>query len=268
MLEQLANGRLRYRVLNDGRPEVLLADDVLHVRGPSRDGLVGQSPIAIARGALALALVHQETASSLSRNALRPSGLVSFPEKLMQDQRNTFRESMAEKYSGPENSGKLMIVDGGAKYERLAFSPEDAELLNSRKLSNEDVARIFNVPPTAAGILDKATYSNVEQEARSLVQNCIGPLAGRIETAMHRCLLTEAGRRTLYIEHDLNGLTRGDLRSRFESYRLGREIGALSPNDVRRLENQPPIADGDIYHMPANWMPLGSQVAANNAVAD
>ena len=111
----------------------------------------------------------------------------------------------------------------------------------ARKLANEDVARIFGLPPTSVGITDKATYSNTEQEARALVQNALGPLAARIETAMHRCLLTDASRRSLYIEHDLDGLLRGDVKSRFEAYRLAREIGVYSPNDVRRLENEPPL---------------------------
>ncbi len=91
------------------------------------------------------------------------------------------------------------------------------------------------------------------------MQNAIGPLAGRIEAAMHRCLLTENGRRTLYIEHDLDGLLRGDVKSRFEAYRLARECGVYSPNDVRRRENEPPTPNGDSYNMPANWVALGTE---------
>jgi phage portal protein BeeE len=91
------------------------------------------------------------------------------------------------------------------------------------------------------------------------VQNALGPLAGRIEAAMQRCLLTDVGRRTLYIEHDLDGLLRGDVASRFEAYRIGREIGVYSSNDIRRFENEPPLgAIGDVYNQPANWLPLGA----------
>jgi HK97 family phage portal protein len=261
-IERLPSGRLRYKVYADGQSEVLLAEECLHIRGPSRDGITGLSLIAIARGSLGLALAHQETAHALSNNALQPSAAVSFAERLTAQQRTDFLGSMQNKFGGAANAGKLLVVDGGAKFDKLAFSPEDAELLNSRKLSNEDVARVFNVPPTAVGILDKATYSNVEQESRSLVQNCIGPLAGRIESALQRCLLGEVARRTLYVEFDLDGLLRGDVKSRFEAYRIGREIGAFSPNDIRRLENQPPIADGDTYHMPGNWVPLSAQPAS------
>ena len=95
------------------------------------------------------------------------------------------------------------------------------------------------------------------------MQNAMAPLASRVETAMMRCLLTDAGRRTLYIEHDLDGLLRGDIKSRFEAYRVGRECGVYSANDVRRKENEPPIGtDGNMYHQHANWVPLGTKPTA------
>jgi HK97 family phage portal protein len=257
-IDRLATGRLRYRVYNGSRVETLLAEEMLHIRAATHDGIMGLSPIRIAAGALSLALSHQETAASLSHNALRPSAMVSFPGKLNAAQIEDFRRQTDQKLAGSANAGKLFITDGGAKLEQMSFTPEDAEFLQTRKLSNEDVARVFGLPPTSVGITDKATYSNTEQESRALVQNSLGPLAARIETAMGRCLLTEVGRRTLYIEHDLDGLLRGDVKSRYESYRIGREIGSLSPNDVRRFENEPPLGpEGDVYHMPANWMPLG-----------
>lgn len=265
-VDKLPNGRLRYRIYFGNRPEVLLQEEVLHIRGPSRDGIIGLSPIRIAAGALSLALAHQETAYSLSQNSLRPSGLVSFPQMLTGAQKSEYREQALMKLGGPANAGKLFLADGGAKFEQMSFSPEDAQFLESRKLANEDVARIFGLPPTSVGITDKATYSNTEQEARALVQNALGPLAGRIEAAMGRCLLTDVGRRSMYIEHDLNGLLRGDTASRFEAYRVAREIGVFSANDVRRKENEPPLGpEGDVYHMPANWMPLGSTPQGGSA---
>jgi phage portal protein BeeE len=95
------------------------------------------------------------------------------------------------------------------------------------------------------------------------VRDTLGPLAARIEAGMERCLLTANGRRSQYVEFELSGLLRGDVRSRFESYRIGREIGALSPNDIRRRENESPIENGDTYHQPSNWVPLGSQPQPN-----
>lgn len=262
-VERLASGRLRYRVSQErGGTYVLLQEEMLHVRGPSRDGYVGESAIAIARGALSLALGHHETAASLMDNSLRPSGLFTFSGRLTGDQQRAVRDSVQDRFAGSRNAGRFFVLDGDAKFERMAFTPEDAEFLDSRRLGNEDVARIFGLPPTSVGITDKATYSNTEQEGRALVQNALGPLAGRIEAAMGRCLLTDVSRRTLYVEHDLDTLLRGDVAARFEAYRIGRGTGALSPNDIRRREHDPPIENGDVYHQPANWVPLGTVPAA------
>jgi HK97 family phage portal protein len=258
-VERLPSGRIRYRVSDArGGTTVLIEDEVLHIRGPSRNGVTGISPIALARGALCLALNQSETAHGLMHNSLRPSGILSYPDKLGVDSRNRVRETAEQRFTGPSQSGQLMILDGGAKFERIAFTPEDAEFLASRKLANEDVARVFGIPPTACGITDKATYSNTEQEARALVQNALGPLAARIEAAIMRCCLTPQGRRTYYAEHDLSGLLRGDVKSRFEAYRLGREIGLFSANDLARMENLPVVEGGDARYVPSNWMALGS----------
>ncbi|PZN99848.1 MAG: phage portal protein [Alphaproteobacteria bacterium] len=259
MVETLPSGRALYRVSQRaGGTITLLQEEMLHVRGPSRDGIMGISAIQYGRLAMSLRVSQAETAKSLIDNGLRPSGVMSYDERIQAADRVKIRESVAERLQGSANAGQLIIMDGGAKYTPLAWSAEDAEFLESQKLSNEDVARLFGVPPTSVGITDKATYSNTEQEARSLVQNCLGPLAARVETAMIRCLLTPDARRTLYIEHDLAALLRGDVQARFEAYRIGREIGALSPNDIRRRENETPIPGGDVYHQPSNWTPLGT----------
>lgn len=258
-VEKLASGRLRYRVSEPaGGVTILLQEEVLHIRGPSRDGMMGVSAIQFGRGAMGLRISQAETASALVENGLRPSGVMSYDERIDATARTKIREAVSERLQGSANAGQLLIMDGGAKYTPLAWSAEDAEFLASQKLSNEDVARLFGVPPTSVGITDKATYSNTEQEARSLVANCLGPLASRVESAMLRCLLTDESRRTLYIEHDLAALLKGDVQARFEAYRIGREIGVFSPNDIRRRENETPITGGDVYHQPANWTPLGS----------
>ena len=263
-VERLPGGRLRYRVTDpwDGS-YVLLQEEILHLRYASVNGFIGMSPIAINAASLGLALSQAETAQSLMQNGARPSGLISYAEKLGPEAMERARARLENTHAGADNAGKTLLMDGGAKFQPFTFAPEDMEFLNSRKLANLDVARIFGVPPTVVGIVDHATFSNSEQEAVSLVRNCIGPFAARLEAAFQRCLLTPDERRTLYIEHDLSTLLRGDTQARFEAYRVGREIGALSANDVRRLENQSPIPGGDTYQMPANWVPLGSAPAQN-----
>lgn len=267
--ELLPNGRVRYKVFQGRRTVTLLQEEVLHVRGPTKDGMLGWSPIMIARGALGLAVAQSQTATSMSENSFRPSGLISYPGVLNKDQRDYVTHRLPDEFAGARNAGKLMIIDAGAEFKQMAFSPEDSQFLEQRRLSNEDVARIFCVPPTSVGILDKGTYSNTEQESYSLVQNCLAPLAARIEAAMSRCLLTDVGRRTLFVSHDLDGLLRGDVKSRFDAYRIARECGIYSANDIRAKENQPPIPgdEGGLYHMPANWIELGpgSIAASPNA---
>ncbi len=258
-VEQLASGRLRYQVSNpSGGTTVLLQEDMLHVRGPfGRDGITGQTPLSIARENLGLMIAQTSTALRLSTSGLSASGFLETAQSLEEQDRARLQQIMSE-YVGTPGAGKLMILESGMKYNRLTWSPEDAELLASRKLSDESVARLFGIPPTSVGITDKATYSNVEQESTMLVRNALAPLARRVESAMAARLLTadhaEAG---FYVEHDLNGLLRGDTAARFQAYATGRQWGWLSANDVRRSENMPPIENGDGYMQPLNMAPLG-----------
>jgi HK97 family phage portal protein len=258
-IERLPSGRLRYRVTEPrGGGYVLLQEEMLHLRGPSRDGIIGLSPLQIARGSMALAVNQAETAYGLMERAVKPSGVVSYPDKLPQVRKDEVRSKIAEKHAGPQGAGNVLVLDGGAKWEGYKHTSVDMEFLASRKLSNEDVARLFGVPPSTVGITDKSTWSNVEQEARALVQNALGPLASRIEASIYRCCLTDAGRRIYYPEHDLTGLLRGDVEARFKAYKAGREIGVFSANDILRRENEPAIGpEGDVRYVPANWMKLG-----------
>lgn len=256
----LAPARLRYRVSGlAGGTRVYLDGEMLHVRGPSRDGLIGLSPLAIAAGSIGLAMVQAETASAVYSNAMQASGVVSIDSTLDEAAFKRLTSWLTRHYSGAGKAGKPLVLDRGAKFTPMTFSPQDSEFLSSRKLSAEDVARVFDVPPTAVGIVDRATYSNTEQESLALVRNCLLPLAARFESAFSRCLLSDAGSRAYFFRHDFAELQRGDMAARFESYRVAREAGIYSANDCRRLENEAPIgSDGDIYNQPVNWSRLGA----------
>jgi len=159
-----------------------------------------------------------------------------------------------------------MVLDGGADWKSFSMSAKDAEFLDSRKLTNLDICRVFGVPPTVAGITDNATYSNTDQESRALVVRCLAPMAKRIEQAMNVALLPTIARQTLFIEHDLSGLLRGDMQARYAAYQVGRQWGWLSPNEIRGLENMPAIEGGDEYLSPLNMAPLAERPIGNEAL--
>lgn len=245
-VERLESGRLRYRYSGEGAPVVLLMEECLHIRGSSEDGLMGRSPIAIARGALGLGLELNTAAQSAASKSI--GGYVVQPADTNQRSKRQHQDSIeAQTPGGAADRFKLKVLDPGAKFFAATFSNADAELLESRKLSNEDVARIFGVPPASVGISQSVSYGSAQQAAQDLVTNALAPLAQRVEQAMARCLLSAEARRALIIEHDLSGLLRGDATARWTSYKTAREIGALSSKEIRRFENLGPMDPADDY---------------------
>lgn len=261
-VERLASGRLRYKVaLANGGTDIVLQDDMLHVRYRTQDGILGQSPIQIAAAAFGLALAQQDQAGSAAENAFRPSGILSFPDKLSSGTGAGSKEDILTKFRarfiGQLKANDPIVLDGGATWSNIAFNSKDSEFLESRKLSNLDICRVFGVPPSVAGILDDSNYSSNVEESRALVQRCLAPMAKRIEQAMMSALLSPDARKTFYLEHDLAGLLKGDLVTRYNAYRVGREGGWLSVNEIRSFENMSKIAEGDSYVQPLNMGALG-----------
>jgi HK97 family phage portal protein len=253
-VEQLESGRLRYRVTDrGGRGGIYLQDEILHLRYRlGRDGVTGLSPIQLARETFNLALTQQETAAGLAAKGNRPSGALVFPGMYNQGTADRALATLQRKIEANTLTSNVLVLDGGAEWKSFSMTAKDAEFLESRKLTNLDICRIWGVPPTVVGILDNGTYSNVEMESRALVVRCLAPMARRIEQAMNVALLPLGSRRTLFIEHDLAGLLRGDQKARYEAYQIGREWGWLSPNEIRGLENMPRIEGGDEYLTPLN----------------
>ncbi|MEO1678020.1 MAG: phage portal protein [Pseudomonadota bacterium] len=262
-VEETRAGRLRYRITDrTGIVRVRIQGEMLHLRYRlDADGALGASPIQLARQAFSLALTQQRHAQRHAEWSFRPQGALVFPQSLGGtlgdgERRRIFSELSKKLLADTDDAG-IMVLDGGAEWRSLSFSPKDAEFLESRKLSNLEIARVFNVPPTAVGIVDAATYSNVEGETRALVTRCLAPMARRIEQAMNAALFTPDGRRRHFIEHDMGALLRGDLGARYEAYRVGREAGFLSVNEIRRMENLPPVEEGDTFMQPLNFTRLG-----------
>ncbi len=265
-VERLESGRLRYRVSKPGGgTEILLQDEMLHIRNRiANDGVMGISPVHHARDTFALALAQQDTANNQADKGNRPEGVLTFPNVMSAENKNRALAALEAKINNNGKAGGVLLLDGGVKWEPMAFSSKDAEFLESRKLTNLDICRIWGVPPTVARILDHGTYSNVESESKALVVRCLAPMAKRIEQAMNIALLTPEARKNRFIEHDLAGLLRGDLQARYEAYRVGREWGWLSSNEIRGWENLPEIESGDEYLSPLNMAPLGERQPAGS----
>ncbi|MGD2132532.1 MAG: phage portal protein [Maricaulaceae bacterium] len=244
-VERLASGGLRYKVTaTAGRdPVVLLQDDILHVRNQlDADGVLGVSPISIARAALQTAIAQNEVAGSLASNGLRPSGTLNVPGKLGDPARKILREWLRD-YAGSANAGDVPILEEGMKFETTEFSAEDAELLESRKFSAEDVARIFGVNPSALGMSGSVAYASAKFAYLDLVTQTLNPLASRVEAELERCLLPAGS--GLFFEFNLSGLLRGDPAERWSTYETARRAGILTTNEIRRLENYPAAEGGD-----------------------
>lgn len=258
-VERLRSGRLRYIVT--GAPgRVLLQGEVLHLRYRlGRDGIMGLSPIQIARETFNRSLAETDTAAKQATKGFRPEGAVVFAQAINPSQKTDVLDKLRQKIERNDSTSGIMVLDGGADWKPFAFSSKDAEFLESRKLTALDICRVFGVPPSAAGITDNATYSNIGEESRALVQRCLAPMAKRIEQAMNMALLTPEARKTFFIEHDLAGLLRGDIGARYDAYRTGRDGGWLSPNEIRRLENLPEIEGGDEYLSPLNMQRIGKE---------
>lgn len=259
-VERLESGRLRYRVSGDrGGVRVYLQEEILHLRYRlARDGVMGLSPIQIARETFNLALTQQDTAGKQAAKSFLPEGALVFPNVIGKDQRQTVLDKMEAKVNSDLSTRGILVLDGGTDWKSFSFSSKDAEFLESRKLTNLDICRIWGVPPTVAGITDNATYSNSDQESRALVVRCLAPMARRVEQAMNASLLTGESRKTLFIEHDLAGLLRGDMKARYDAYSVGRNGGWLSVNEIRGWENMPKVEGGDEYLSPLNMTEAGA----------
>lgn len=243
---QLENGRMAYDVA-DGKGNVrrLLQEEVFHLRHRTDNGLVGVSPITASRETVQLGLAERDHGNATFINGARLSGLLKFPGKLNTDQRAGIAQSWSSQYAGGANAGKTAILEEGVDFQSLSMSMEDAQWLESRQFSVEEVARLFRVPPTIIGDLRHGNYSNNVEMNRVFVVHTLRRHMAMWEQAISRALLTDAGRRIYFAEHNVEGLLRGDSVTRADFYSKGIADGWLVPDEVRKLENLPRMTDAE-----------------------
>ncbi|MDY4491254.1 MAG: phage portal protein [Candidatus Faecousia sp.] len=267
------NGRLyyKYRKSNDDAPTmesgvvILAPSDVLHVPGLGFDGLVGYSPIAMAKNAIGLAIAAEEYGSKFYANGAAPSGVLEHPGTLKDPAR--VRDSWNSTFGGSSNSHKVAVLEEGMKYTPISISPNEAQFLETRKFQINEIARIFRVPPHMVGDLEKSSFSNIEQQSLEFVKYTLDPWVIRWEQALYRTLLSEEEKKTYFFKFNVEGLLRGDYQSRMQGYATARQNGWMSANDIRELEDLdriPAELGGDLYLINGNMLPLESAGAFAN----
>lgn len=234
----------------------LSPSDILHIPGLGFDGLVGYSPIAMAKNAIGMAIATEEYGAAFFANGATPSGILEHPGVVKNPE--AMRESWARGFSG-KNNHKVAILEEGMKYTPISIAPNEAQFLETRKFQINEIARIFRVPPHMVGDLEKSSFSNIEQQSLEFVKYTLDPWVKRFEQAMTRRLLTSDEKKKYYIKFNVDGLLRGDYQSRMNGYATARQNGWMSANDIRSLENLDLISDeegGNLYLVNGNMLPL------------
>ena len=242
---------------------VLTSDDVLHIPGLGFDGLVGYSPIAMAKNAIGMAIACEEYGARFFANGASPSGVLEHPGTLKDPKR--VRDSWNAAYGGTSNAHKVAVLEEGMKYVPISISPNEAQFLETRKFQIDEIARIFRVPPHMVGDLDKSSFSNIENMSREFVTYTLSPWMVRWEQSLFRTLLSADEKKNFFFRFNADGLLRGDYASRMQGYSVGIQNGFMSPNDVRQLEDLDLIPDelgGNKYMVNGNMVDLKNVGAA------
>ena len=235
----------------------LKPSDVLHIPGLGFDGLVGYSPIAMAKNAIGLAIATEEYGSKFFANGAQPSGVLEHPGTIKDPQR--VRDSWMSQFGGSANSNKIAVLEEGLKYTPISISPEQAQFLETRKFQINEIARIFRVPPHMVGDLEKSSFSNIEQQSLEFVKYTLEPWLVRWEQSIQRTLFSADEKKRYFVRFNVEGLLRGDYASRMNGYAVGRQNGWMSANDIRELENLdriPAEEGGDLYLINGNMTKL------------
>lgn len=234
--------------LVDDSQVYLAPSEVLHIPGLGFDGLIGYSPIAMAKNAVGLAIATEEYGAKFFANGAAPGGVLEHPGTIKDPQK--VKESWNAAYQGSQNAHRVAVLEEGMKYQPIGISPEQAQFLETRKFQINEIARIFRVPPHMLADLEKSSFSNIEQQSLEFVKYTLDPWVVRWEQSMCRALLMESEKPIVFIKFNVDGLLRGDYVSRMSGYATARQNGWMSANDIRELENLdriPAEFGGDLY---------------------
>lgn len=264
---QNADLSLKYVYTNrSGSTVDLTQHDIFHLRGMSLDGIRGVSVVGHAAEELGLSIQASKYASKVFKNGAVPGGTLSHPKELNQGEIDRLKASL-EEFRGADNAQKLLILEDGMKYDRIAMSSVDAQLLQIMELTQYDIAMRFGVPPHLLGLTSKTTSwgSGIEQIGSAFVAYTLQDHLTMWAESIRRDLLGTDDP-TIYVRFNPAGLIRGDIKTRYAAYAVGRQWGWLSVNDIREKEDMDPVEGGDVYLQPTNMVPAGSDAAAAMAM--
>lgn len=261
-----ASRRLRYRVASTGAPDVMLApENVLHLAGPSRDGISGLGIVEMARQTIAVGLATERFAARFFGRGATMGGVLSTAGRLSPQARQNLRESVEREHAGLDQSHRLLILEEGLGYTATGVEPEKAQMLATRNFAVVDTARWLRIPSTLLSAVHEGsslTYRNAQEQLQAYVDHCLGPWATCWEQELNSKLVPSLEVGNFYFKHAFAGLLKGDLAARYGAFKVGTEGGWLSVNDVRDLEDMNPVPGGDAYRTPTPT-PAPQEVPSN-----
>jgi len=261
--EQNEDLSLRYTYTRkDGRRVEIPQKDMFHLCGMSNDGVVGQSVISYAREALGLSIQTEKHAAKLFKNGTVIGDVLIHPGSFKNDAAVARIKASLDNYRGAdgEDAHKTLILEEGMKYEKLGMTSNDAQLLQTMEHTQFEICMFFGVPPHMVGLTSKTTSwgSGIEQQSIGFVAYTLQDWMNLWQETIERDLLTDDDPK-LYVKINPAGLIRGDIKTRYNAYSIGKQWGWLSTNDIREKEDMDPVEDGDQYIMPMNFQPIGSE---------
>ena len=248
-IQRLVDGSYRYQITDlSGKVKTYLQDEILHLRHSSDDGFMGRSPIAICRETVGLGLAQQRHGSSVMKNGLMASGIITTGKWFNESTSKKVEESLA-RYYGAKNAGKTPILEGEIDYKQLGMTNQDAEWLQSRTFTIGDIARIFNISPIFLQEYSNSSYSNFSEASRAFLSQTLRPWLTNFEQQLKDALMVDLNRTSprYLIEFDTSDLLRTSQNDRFNSYDVAIKSGVMCPNEVRRKEGLTPYAGGDEF---------------------
>ena len=242
-----------------GKEETFNDNDIFHVKIFSENGVDGLNPIEYARKSIGLSANLERHGAALFKNGARPGGVLSTDARIEKDQATAYRE-MWEQANGGDKQGGTAVLGNGLKYQAIGMNSADSQWLESRSFQKTDIAGFYRVPPHKINIMDNATFSNIEHQSLEFVRDSLTPYAVKIEQRMNRSLLTQAELdKGYYTKINFNSILRGDTTARAEFYSSMTNNGAISPNEIRALEELNPYEGGDSFLRPLNMAVVGDE---------